>query len=115
MLSFSFFGLAVLAWIGRSLWKTRTRTVQNVPQHVFPRLSTPLSDLDRWLNKQIGPRPPGMPYGLWVGRLSDTVDPHLVAEAVAVHNRLRYDPVPLEPDLRERLRLLCRDLRASLR
>ena len=115
MLSFSFFGLALLAWIGRSLWKTRTRAVQNVPQHVFPRLSTPLSDLDRWLNKQIGPRPPGMPYGLWVGRLSDTVDPHLVAEAVAVHNRLRYDPVPLEPDLRERLRLLCRDLRASLR
>jgi hypothetical protein len=39
----------------------------------------------------------------------------LLAEAVAIHNRLRYDPTPAEPLLLERLQLLCRNLKTLLR
>jgi len=115
MLSLSILGLALLVWIGRSLWKTHSRVTRTMHRHAPPRLETPLSKLDRWLVKKIGLRPPGMPYGHWVGRLHVSVDSQLLAEAVAIHNRLRYDPTPAEPLLLERLQLLCRNLKTLLR
>jgi hypothetical protein len=76
------------------------------------RRKTPLSELERWLVGKIGHRPVGMPYSAWLRRLETSVDAQVVAETIALHNRLRYDPGEPEESLTKRLQQLCESLRA---
>ncbi len=68
---------------------------------------TPLLELERWLVKKIGPRPPGMPYSQWVKKIDPLVDAQLLTEAISLHNQLRYDPAEPTAEAENRLREIC--------
>lgn len=112
----SFLAVAVLvaAWVIFRLWKTRSRVTRRAGDKPQVRRKTPLSELERWLVGKIGYRPVGMPYAAWLRKLETSVDAQLVAEAIDLHNRLRYDPADPEPTLTQRLQQLCESLRAQM-
>jgi hypothetical protein len=109
--------LVGLAYIGLNLWRSRSRLdsegsgrrgVRTLP-------ATPLSALEKPARKWLGERPPGMPLASWLGQLSPRLPrPELLAEAVALHHRLRFDPAAAEgellPELQRRVAGLRRDL-----
>jgi hypothetical protein len=107
-------GGAVLVWVAWRLWKTRTRIrKQSSQKRSIAVVKTPLSELEKWIAKKIGPRPLGMPFGTWVAQLKNHGDPTLIEEAVQIHHQLRYDPQSSGGDLREKLLELCRNLKKT--
>jgi protein-glutamine gamma-glutamyltransferase len=112
---FSVTAALIGSWILYRLWKTRAREIRSGKRKKTVRRTTPLSELERWLAKKIGQRPPGTPFAQWVKKLEPFADPHTVHEAIALHNRLRYDPAAPEPSLILRLQTLCQSLRRQTR
>jgi protein-glutamine gamma-glutamyltransferase len=108
---------AILALlIGRVLWKTRTKVARQKrdnPTTIV--IKTPLSDMEKWLGGKIGQRSPGTTYAHWLAALSERINPELVSRAVAIHNRLRFDPQAAEPALYQQLLDICRQIKSSLR
>ena len=103
----SVLGAAVAAWVIYRLWQTRTRGPRETQRKSWQRRMTPLLELERWLVKKIGPRPPGMPYSQWVKKIDPLVDAQLLTEAISLHNQLRYDPAEPTPQAQNRLREIC--------
>lgn len=112
MTTFSAIAALVATWVIFRLWKTRSRVTRHAAAKTLERRKTPLSELERWLVGKIGHRPVGMPYSAWLRRLETSVDAQVVAETIALHNRLRYDPGEPEESLTKRLQQLCESLRA---
>ena len=105
-------GMLVTAWVIYRLWQTRSRAPKSAASRVWERRKTPLSELERWLVKKIGPRPVGMPYSQWLRKLESRVDPEVLSEAIALHNQLRYDPAEPQESLVQRLREICGTVQA---
>jgi hypothetical protein len=61
-----------------------------------PLLMTPLHALEQPPRKLLGPRAPGQPFGEWLLLKA-------LKEAVVIHQPLRFDPRPADPD--EQIRL----------
>jgi protein-glutamine gamma-glutamyltransferase len=100
-------GSAVAAWVIYRLWQTRARTPRKTARTSRQRRKTPLIELEKWLVKKIGPRPVGMPYAHWLRKLDTHIDPHILSEAIALHNQLRYDPAEADTRAEQRLREIC--------
>jgi hypothetical protein len=105
-----------LAFIGRNLWRSRSRVDAGKtgrPDAAVP--VTPLSALEKPARKWLGERPPGMPLAPWLCQLSPRLpEPALLMQAVALHQRLRFDPAESDTGQLEELRQLVARLRRDL-
>jgi protein-glutamine gamma-glutamyltransferase len=113
-------GVGALVVIFRRLWRSK-RTIHHSPgarrRGVSGRtIPTPLHSLERKATAILGPRPPGLPYARWLVRLAPHLaDPARLNEALALHQRLRFDPVPLPQSDREHLTIITRVLAEDLK
>jgi transglutaminase-like putative cysteine protease len=100
------------------LWKSKSVIEKPAPGKVPHRatgLRTPLHDLESVARRMAGPRPPGEPYAAWVARVAaGRVEKARVSEAVALHQRMRFDPEQAAPDMHGRLDQIVRELRSAL-
>jgi hypothetical protein len=111
--------LVGLAFIGRNLWRSRSRleAAKDGRRSVATLAVTPLSALEKPARRLLGERPPGMPLAPWLGQLAPRLpQPDILAEALELHYRLRFDPAAgdpgLVPALQQRVASLRRDLAA---
>ena len=109
--------LGVGAFVVTRLWKSKRR-VENLARFATyegPIIRTPLHDLEPHARKQLGYRPLGLPYAEWLARLSPILsDTLLLEEAIALHQRLRFDPQAILPEENQRLKELTRHLSTTL-
>lgn len=111
-------GLGIAGFILRRLWRSRRKLEKKAAREAFsgPVSSTPLNALERHAEKRLGARPPGQPFGSWLMRLRPTLpDPGTLEEAIELHQRLRFDPLPQQPNQHQRLAELAKRLESSLR
>ncbi len=106
-----------LAFVGRNLWKSRQQVAEDKRRKRGPVLhaETPLTSLEKPARKILGERPPGMPLGPWLLQLAPRLPRHgLMAEALALHHRLRFDPGQADPGLMGELQRLVGEIRGQL-
>lgn len=111
-------GLGVAGFILRRLWRSRRRLEKKAAREAFtgPVSSTPLNALEKHAEKRLGLRPPGQPFGSWLLRLRPLLpDSSALDEAVALHQRLRFDPLPQQATQHQRLAELASRLESALR
>lgn len=99
------------------LWKSRRRTPLGGLRGRRGRPGTdhPLAALERAARKRIGDRPAGIPLSPWLRQLSPLLPPASgLEEALALHDRIRFDPAWSDTGERQRLAALAGRLRASL-
>ncbi len=110
--------LGVTAFVVKRLWRSKQR-VENLAKFAAyegPVIHTPLHDLEPQARKHLGYRPLGQPFAEWLLQLRPFLsDPALLDEAVALHQRLRFDPAPALLDERERLTELVQQLGTILK
>lgn len=110
-------GIIFSFFIIRRLWLSKRQihsTISSGDYHGAV-VRTPLHNLEIPARKHLGPRPPGQPFAVWLARLRPSLpDAQLLDEAIALHQQLRFDPVPPPHDHRERLETLARQLEAGL-
>jgi protein-glutamine gamma-glutamyltransferase len=110
--------LGVVAFVARRLWKSKQRmeTEKRSNDYPGPAIRTPLNALERQAEKRLGHRPPGQPFGEWLMRLRTTLpDSKTLAEAVELHQRLRFDPLPRVQAEEKHLAELARKLELEIR
>jgi hypothetical protein len=86
------------------------------PARRFPGEDSEFYAVERVLTRSIGARPAGEALSAWVGRAAAALDAAAraaLAEALALHQRYRFDPQGLSAGERARLRELCRALAAE--
>ncbi len=111
-------GLALAAFIMKRLWRSKRRVESGVRQSAYkgPVIRTPLHAVETRAIRLLGPRPPGTPFAEWLARLRGNLpDAGLLDEAIALHQRLRFDPAPAPAALRERLAALAGRIESELR
>lgn len=118
-LGMAFIGLGLALFVTRRLWKSKRRLAGPGGPATFdgPRVRTPLHDLETRARKLLGRRQPGQTFASWIAGLEGKLqDPSRLREAIALHQRLRFDPSPATgTSERQRLEELARDLAARLR
>ena len=110
--------LSVTAFVFKRLWKTRRRLeeARRSIGYEGPQRRTPLNSLERQAEKILGPRPLGKPFAQWISLLKPRFsDSRMLDEAVDLHQRLRFDPAPIEPAAETRLEELAKDIERSLK
>lgn len=105
-----------MAYIGRKLWRSRSRLdEEKARRRGASVVATPLTVLEKRARKLLGERPPGTPLAPWLMRLAPRLpQPELLAEAVRLHHRLRFDPQAAEAGAANRLQALVESLRQDL-
>ena len=114
----SLVGAGVTAFVAFRLWRSRRRLDAPVPMAGYRggACRTPLHDLEARATRLIGRRQPGESFAAWLGRLRPVLDDHRpLDEAIALHQRLRFDPRPAPDDHLPRLRQLAGQLAVRLR
>src|SRR5690606_10942102 len=112
----SVIGAAGLTFIGRRLWKSRRQVEIPVSAALKPTgRRTALHELEKDARRILGQRPAGKTYAAWLAGLRTAIPvTGLLDEALALHQRLRFDPQPAEPTASERLAALATELRAAM-
>ena len=111
-------GAAMAAFIAKRLWRSRRRieTAQRATGYDGPVTRTPLHALEPRARKHLGERPPGEPFACWLARLRPVLsNSKALDEAIALHQRLRFDPAPPQTSDQERLARLAAELEARLK
>lgn len=103
-------GSGLLLWIGWRLWRTRARVGVSDETLLRPLRANPLGEWEKDLIQKIGQRPRGMAYAAWLRRLEPEVDAGLVGEMISLHNRLRYDPAPIDEGSVKQLQRIVREV-----
>jgi protein-glutamine gamma-glutamyltransferase len=106
-------GLIGALIIARNLWRSR-RKIEDSPdayQWKGPAIRTPLHELEPAATKLLGPRPTGLPLGSWMSRLPAIEG---LNEAIALHQRLRFDPDSKPASAEPRLTELVKQLRTAI-
>lgn len=117
-LAMTLIGLGLAGFVMRRLWKSKRLLESGNPQGTYHGsvVRTPLHDLESQARKLIGQRPPGQPFGEWLGGLRPSLAEDLTLdEAITLHQRIRFDPVPPPATDRERLAALASRLGAALK
>jgi hypothetical protein len=111
-------GIALSVFISHRLWRSRRRleSRSRVSGYEGPLVRTPLHELEIRARRHLGERPPGLPFSRWLVRLQPLL-PHKssLPEAIALHQRLRFDPAPTEPIDQQRLAQLVEELGHALK
>ena len=111
-------GLSVLAFVIKRLWKSRVVVgkQKSNPYTTSPAPRTPLHDLENRARRLLGPRPPGKTYPDWLAGLSRHGIPTTeIAEAIALHQQMRFDPEPPPPDHEPRLLSLSKNFEQTIK
>lgn len=111
-------GLGLGGFVARRLWKSRRNIAKGAaaPGYAGPVIRTPLNELENLAAKRLGQRPLSQPFGAWIAMLGASLkDPRPLADAIALHQKLRFDPNPVTREETERLGKLARDLEAELK
>lgn len=111
-------GLSLAAFIIRRLWKSKRVLAadRNLGLWQGTVVRTPLHDVEKKAREIIGPRAAGTPFAVWLASLRGTIsDDHLLDEAIALHQRLRFDPTPSPQALHERLGALAKRIDSDLK
>jgi hypothetical protein len=111
-------GLGLAGYVARRLWYSKRRLAAQgrAAGYTGAIVRTPLHELETRARKRLGERRPGEPFTRWLARLhpvfsnSTTLD-----EAIALHQRLRFDPAPPRASDQERLAQLAAELEAELK
>ncbi|MGA0846156.1 MAG: transglutaminase-like domain-containing protein, partial [Luteolibacter sp.] len=107
--------VSVCAWIGWRMWGTRRRLPTTEDDESYPTLRTPLRDLDPMLERLLGPRAVGQSYANWLMGLNKKIpDTQLLERAIFLHQRLRFDPGPVDEDISSELQKITEHLHAAL-
>ena len=107
----------VISYVALRLWKSRRRGALPAAggSHAL-RPDHPLVVLERAARRRLGVRPCGIPLTPWLRQLAPFLPPgHRLDQALALHDRVRFDPAWDEPADRERLAAMAREIRADLR
>jgi hypothetical protein len=107
----------VAAYVAYRLWRSRRRGALATAASSRPlRRQHPLASLERLARKRFGTRPPGVPLTPWLAQLAACLpDTRELDEALALHDRIRFDPAWAEPNDRERLATMVAQVRTLLR
>jgi hypothetical protein len=110
-------GLGLL-FIVRRLW--RSKRLVGGPRRADggnpDAVRTPLHRLETAASRCLPPRAPGEPFARWLLNLTPLLaDPAPLAEALEIHQRLRFDPAPAAPADATRLANLTRMLEQQLK
>ena len=99
-------GFVFMAWLLRQIWRSRRRKTGE-GEEWLERCGTQdyFGNLERWLAKRIGPRPPGMTFG-------DYLEEYEAAELIAVYHQARYGGQQTHP---RRLHHLAEKLKGEVR
>jgi hypothetical protein len=111
-------GLGLFGFIAKRLWHSKRQLETKVQSGEYPGpvVRTPLHALEAPARKLLGPRPPGLPFAEWLARLRPTLaDSPDLDEAIALHQRLRFDPATPPQGHRERLAALAKQLESTLK
>lgn len=111
-------GVLLGVYISIRLWRSRRRleSRSRLPGYQGPLLRTPLHELEIRARKHLGERPPGLPYARWLERLQPLLPREIrLMEAIALHQRLRFDPAPSEAADQQRLARLAEELGQMLK
>jgi hypothetical protein len=88
-------GTAIAGFIIRRLWLSRRHigTGDGSSMHTSPAPRTPLHALESQARQILGKRPPGRTYAQWLDGLRPVLpDQTVLAQAITLHQRLRFDP-----------------------
>jgi hypothetical protein len=110
--------LAVAGFVGRRLWKSKRRieSLKSFHQAEGPRIRTPLHDLEPHVRKHLGYRPAGQTFAAWLKRLNPAIaDRRMLDDAIALHQRMRFDPAAEVPEDRAKLVEISKVIGEALR
>ncbi len=108
-------GLAGLAFVSSRLWRSRRRVENPGLMPGVAATRTALHGLESDARRILGERPPGMTFARWLDGLRARLpDAGALDEALALHQRLRFDPAPAEARANERLATLAERIRQGL-
>jgi uncharacterized membrane protein YgdD (TMEM256/DUF423 family) len=110
--------LGLAGFVARRLWRSKRRLVEQSRSAGYAGaiVRTPLHDLETRARKHLGERPPGEPFARWLTRLRPALSNNTALdEAIALHQRLRFDPAPPRVADQQRLAHLAAKLEAELR
>lgn len=108
-------GLALAAFLASRLWKSRRQLERRTKETGQHSIRTPLHELEKTATRHLGTRPPGLPYAVWLAGLRPGLpDAEILDRAIALHQRLRFDPAPVDSDAQNQLADLVRQLIHSL-
>ncbi len=108
-------GLALAAFLATRLWKSRRQLEHRTKAAGKQSIRTPLHDLEKPAVRHLGTRPPGVPYAVWLAGLRPGLpDAGILDQAIVLHQRLRFDPAPVDADVENQLAGLARQLIQSL-
>lgn len=111
-------GVGLAGFIARRLWRSRRRLEAGgrLTAYTGPIVRTPLHELEGRARKVLGTRPPGQPFAQWLAGLRHTLpDGEALMEAIALHQRLRFDPAPASESDRAQLAKLAARLEAAIK
>lgn len=109
-------GVLMLGWLARRLVISR-QPLTSAGQTRRPRTTGALAAIEPIATKRLGPRPANRPLASWLAALTHHY-PELAAplgEALALHQRSRFDPLGLDATQAARLTTLTATIRARIR
>lgn len=110
-------GLITLALIGRRLWKSKLVFPKDTAgKPIPPKRITPLHHLDSSARNILGPRPTSVSLATWLRGLSGYYIPVAdLEEALEIHQRIRFDPLPPQASAEIRLQALAQEISARIK
>lgn len=109
-------GGGVFLFVARRLWRSKLALGAKGASAAALVSRTPLHALERHAHRILGPRPPGVTFAAWLGGLPDQCVPAAeLDEAIALHQRLRFDPTPAPAATEIRLQTLAERLATLLK
>jgi protein-glutamine gamma-glutamyltransferase len=114
----SVLAFGVSGFVIRRLWRSKRRLNNFATFNTYegPVIKTPLHDLEPQARKHLGPRPTGKPFAEWLLQLQPSlIDQSTLAQAIKLHQRLRFDPLAGHSQEQERLEKLVDQLNRILK
>jgi hypothetical protein len=111
-------GIALAWFVSQRLWRSRRKleSDRHSTGYSGPILRTPLHGLETSARKLLGERAAGQTFAGWLAHLRTSLDDiGVLDEAIALHQRLRFDPAPARAADQERLAKLAARLEAAIK
>lgn len=111
-------GLGLAVFVARRLWRSRRRleSGKRPTGYSVSIARTPLHELESRAIKILGERQTGQTFANWFSNLRTLLNENdILDEAIALHQRLRFDPAPPSAADQERLSKLASRLAAAIK
>lgn len=110
-------GLGVFTFVAHRLWKSKLVVAKDATGNpIPPERITPLHRLESRARRLLGPRPAGVTFAAWLRGLAGHYVPEPeLDEALEIHQRIRFDPVPPLASGENRLQILAEEIGARIK